>query len=588
MSEPFYYLKPVKKDVSSPFQKFSFEHEDNTTGRYQLYKTVIDELQSRINKIINSSNDDLFKYLYHFIMTEDDQIIDSESLIQPLRRLEVGYISLSSNAANNYRILEEFYKFVDDKDLKILKISSKTGSYSIKSMMRELVQQVEYTEEEEVEDKEEDEGFNEIDEGNTYTLETLRNWHLKNPRVKLVIIFEDTDSIDPQILNIFLKQINVVNDLPLKVIFGLTSSNISDWINKNIINDLKMICNNYKFETKSNTDLCLSILKEAIINSRVLMDDSLVDIILSRFFNSNNSIDNLVNEIKVSLMIHFYSNSYSTLIADDLTGDNLTDNDYDILKKLPSFKVHVEEVFTNYQRGEVSKLEVQQCFTNEYIKQQFNQAKSAYISFKQNLEKIISILDIDPIKAYQLIIKGNLFKSKTFKAILENQTDKEAYISEIKLLIQFPVVFKEIFFINGGNFERKFPKLVENYQNLMLNLVRPNARQIIENNLLSTQYLDNSIITQLSKFEPLMIKLFNLLDEAPPAINHHDFFMAFKHSLNKEVVVEEFELGELDDSQWDKILLSWFLQICNEFMVIGLIKEKSRGDHFEKSVWRGL
>ncbi|CAH6722690.1 origin recognition complex subunit 3 [[Candida] jaroonii] len=520
-------------------------------------------------------------------MTEDDPIVKSGGLITPLNRLDIGYISLSSNAANNYRILDEFYKFVDDKDLKILKISSKTGSFSIKSILRELVHQVEYKEEEEDvnSDKEEDEGFSEEvnDESSTYSLETLRNWHLKNPKIKLVIIFEDTDSIDPQILNIFLKQINVINDIPMKVIFGLTSSNISDWINKNIFNDLKMICNNHKFETKSNTDLCLTILEETIVNSKVLIDDSLVDIILSRFFNSNNSIDNLVNEIKVSLMIHFYSNSFSPLIENDLSVD-----DYEVLKKLPSFKLHVEEMFSKNQRGEVSKQQVEQCFTDAYIKQQFDQSKALYFSFKQNLEKIISMLGIEPIKAYQLIIKGSLFKSKIFKAILENQQDKESFISELQQLTQFPVVFKEIFFINGGNFERKLPKLVENYQNLMLNLVRPNARQIIENNLLSTQYLDNSIISQSSKFEPILIKLFNLLDEAPPAINHHDFFMAFKHSLNKEDIIEEFRLGEVDDIKWDKILLSWFLQVCNEFMIIGLIKEKSRGDHFEKSIWRGL
>lgn len=605
--EPFYLLEPQKKtnpsnsldqDNLSPetftvFPKLNNEQINQTQTRFEMYTSISETIMKNITNVLYSSHDELFKYLYHFCKVDDADPNPEETsnLIQPSKKLPAGYVLVSSNGINNYRIFQEFFRVVNnDEDLKLVRISAKY-SKTIKAIVRQIIWQLDGDDinddhnkdddAEEDQDEDQEDQDKERDDQSKYDLQLVREWFASNRYNKLIIVFEDTEAIGVQNINLFFQYIFGIIDLPIKVIFTLATRNISSWINNNINNELRLRLNNYKFETESDANICLNILKQVLTNSPLLLDPKLVQIILSRFSNGNNSIDSVLNEIKLSIMIHFYQNSYSRFINEDPTIE-----DVQVLKKLPSYKRFVETQLYKYKQSLITKTQVSECFKDDYILDQFNQVKQKYQNVKHQLKKIFKYLHQDELKFYQLLIQGKLFSSQLWQTI--SQSDNPKLIGHINSMGSVPILFKEVFFINGGDFETETPRLVENYNNLMLSLLRPNSRKTISDNLMSCNaYLNNSLIKKSSKMDPMVVRLFNLLNDAPPTLNHYDFFNAFKHSLDKETVCNELKVN-FQDNEWDKVILSWFLHICNEFFMLGLIKEKSRGDHFEKSIWRGL
>ena len=69
----------------------------DTQHRFDLYNQVWQHQLEKIQSILNNANNDLFQDLVKFIK------------LGTYDKLSVGYVQLTSNTANNLRILEEFY-----------------------------------------------------------------------------------------------------------------------------------------------------------------------------------------------------------------------------------------------------------------------------------------------------------------------------------------------------------------------------------------------------------------------------------------------------------------------------------------------
>lgn len=181
---------------------------------------------------------------------------------------------------------------------------------------------------------------------------------------------------------------------------------------------------------------------------------------------------------------------------------------------------------------------------------------------------------------YLIELKKNLSKDNITSAL-------EAYFENPILTTPLEyMVFNEIFSLNGGIIHAKFdkqPLFEENFENLMINLLRPNLRQTIEVSLDNYElYLANPLICKEHPLDgqPLLCAMFSVYKEAPASINLCDFYQAFAASLNKP--------ADIDDDEWKVVTYSWFVQNCFELMHMGILQMKRTSEYLEKAIWKGV
>ena len=173
--------------------------------RFELYNQVWANQSDKIQSILNNANDELFKDLIQFVNLEN------------LQQLSVGYVQLTTNTANNLRILQEFYQYIQrksDYDYKLITLNSKHFTYNIKATLREVVKQFHDT----CQIVEEMHRLN-------YDLDAIDDWfdeeRLYNSR--LVLVLEDTNLINNQLLNHYSKYCCHMLENGLKIVMGLSS-----------------------------------------------------------------------------------------------------------------------------------------------------------------------------------------------------------------------------------------------------------------------------------------------------------------------------------------------------------------------------
>ncbi|KAI5967334.1 CDC53 [Candida margitis] len=613
----YYFIQPKKKrldsDSQTPFVSLLNGNEpvSNVRFRFELYQKIWASQLQKIHSILNSANDELFSDLVKFINEPLD-----------FTKLSVGYIQLTSNNANNLRILSEFYDFSNEM-YNLIKLNSKNCQH-IKGTLKEIIRQFgEYTT---------------LDGGDylSYDLQVLRDWYAKGNDTRTVIVIEDTNLFSNQLLNQLIKLLQATH-LPIKVLLALSCDTVSTWVNSNLRNDLRLDLEGYRFKSNDNKSLGYIILNNLFLtpeltdDNPLLINNTLSTIILNRFENSNNSIDALISEIKVCYMIFFYSSPLSILIA---KFDSLPLY-IDGLRKLPSFKRHMEIKLS--QNDPIVKQMLQD---DSQVAMLFQECKKQYQKHKLTIMNAINVVyHLHPDKPkekfqlYKLLVNNKLFNSKYFhdcldlskysaevvSRIVSHLTDNcnesignidDAYLIELRKgltkdrsniapvleayfenpILTTPLeymVFNEIFSLNGGIVHAKFdkqPLFEENFENLMINLLRPNLRQTIEVSLDNYElYLENPLVSQEhlpSERQPLLCAMFKVYKEAPASINLYDFYQAFTASLNKP--------DDVDDDEWKKITYSWFIQNCFEFMHMGILQLKKTSEYIEKAIWKGV
>lgn len=605
------------------------ESSENVLRRFELYNQVWANQSDKIQSILNNANDELFKDLIQFVNLEN------------LQQLSVGYVQLTTNTANNLRILQEFYQYIQrksDYDYKLITLNSKHFTYNIKATLREVVKQFHDT----CQIVEEMHRLN-------YDLDAIDDWfdeeRLYNSR--LVLVLEDTNLINNQLLNQLLKiLLSYVGKWPLKIVMGLSCETVSSWINGNLTNELRIGIEGHKFKSNDNKSLGYIILNNLFLTPELtpenplLINSTLSTIILNRFENSNNSIDALIAEIKLCYMIYFYRLPLSILIAEE--NPQPQELYADGLRKLSSFKKYIE---LKLHQGDRS---VKDLLNNDKsVIKLFNESRSNFRKFKLAVMNAINIIyQLHPNKLkqkfelYKLLINHKLLNSKYLYELVKNLSKlSDSVLGKVLIgltdncteildgisdnhLIQLIkglgelsdlrgvsdklqnyfdnsilttpleyMVFHEVFSMDGGLIQEKFtkpPLFEENYENLMINLLRPNLRATIERGLdnyetyLANPLIENSVEQPL--MPPTLTHLFKLYKEAPTTINLYDFYQAFKSTLDEK----ELSLQLSTNEDWEKLTYAWFVQNCHELMLMGILQQKPKGDFLEKAIWKGI
>lgn len=699
----------------TPFCKLPGETPAHVEHRYSLYAKVWAHQLGAIRAILNSANNDLFARLLQCIR---DPLVD---------KLSVVYLGLSSNTANNLRVLDDFSSYAalrqEGVNIRMVRLNSKE-CFNVKAAIREVVKQVVHgsikvsndakqdeikqedddeereepedgDEEDDYEDKEDDDyDMGHGDHGGriSYDFSIVEEWARDAFRgsdpLRIVIILEDSNAFSNEVLNQLLQLFGVhATKTPLKIVMGLSSKNVGDWINSNITSKLRTLIAGCKLVAKENKDIGFQVVDDILLQNEItlenplLLDAQLSLIVLGRFENSNNSIDSLITELKLAYMTHFYQLPLSALVDPHFVPSHFH---YDALKKLPSFKTHMEYLlhkFKSMDKGgdewtkarmrmrsllesdeDVRKLfsEAKQTFQN-YQNSVMNAVKLVYYlgngekhsfqiyklvtnnqlinsTYLRDVLKRVQMFDTTKVSAIFDFIKSDSIKVQvggcidndivSLQAKLENATietivDDIAYYLHTNKNLNMKIsdnLFNEVLTINGGISEldelRPSANLEENYHNLMIHIIRPRLREIIETGLEEPRkYLRNALLLEKvrdpsSKLTgPLLTRLYHVYKDAPVNINMWDFYVAFKLSLLKESIIREIRKSlevekyepevrreyeriireaEKDTKEWDKVAYSWFLLSCFELTNMGFLREKSKGDYVEKMIWKNL
>lgn len=719
------------------FRLLSNETDEHVRHRFELYEKVWSYQKATIETILGNANNTLFNDLTEYIH-------------RPLSaKLDCGFLSMSSNTANNLRILDEFSYHIqqsatsNNQHVRIVRLNSKVcfnGKAAIKEVVKQVIQEPKDTshqidetstvfelnqegdgikEEDDEDDEDEDDDEDEMqaekddkinigksidgenaevsdEEGDesgsgriSYDFEIVEDWvqnYIKKNNcannLRIVLVLDDADSFQNDVLNLLLQLFSVYSSKnPIKVILGLITKNVNNWININITSKLRNLIEGIKLEAKDNKDIGFRVINEILLQNIIteqnplLVSARLSLIILNRFENSNNSIDSLITELKLSFMTYFYQLHLSSLLDPTFKPEGFH---YDSLRKLSSFKTHVEFHLQKFvESGDTNKkdhiLELLQ--DNNALQRLFQDARVKFQGYQNTVMNAVNIVYYlfcgkkEKFEIYKLITNNQLInspfltdllkslatfhrdKAEAFKKFLcgerilrdlPNCTDNalnkliESFDKESFDLLEEVTnyfydnkslnmkindnLFNEVLTINGGSseLEEQVPRfsIEENFENLMINLIRPKLREIIETGLDEPQlYFRNPLVSSGMKdserckrlLGPSLSRLYQIYKDAPVNINLWDFYSAFKQSLLKQEILREIEdnyeqrktelnpnlkefIIELkqSDEYWEKMTFSWFLQSCFELNAMGFIREKSKGDYMEKMLWRNL
>lgn len=681
--------------------------------RYALFCDVWSRQHKKIQCILEHANTSLFVQLTEYIkrlVVTDEQ--NEKRRLENTHKLPIGLLLLGSNTANNFRVVVDFKRHIsshenDLSDIRLINLDSKT-CVNIKAGLREIIKQLlskssEDSKEvdEENDESQDEESDDEYDGRVNYDFDIVEDWlvrymakegsSLATTKLRIIIVLRDTDSMNKQVLNQLLRLLHAYSTkLPIKVIMGLSSHNAIEWVDSNLTKDLRMLIQCVAFSSIDNKALGFKLINEIFLSFENILDEPLLlsyrlaTIIYNRFQLSNNSIDSLISEIKLSYMIYFYQQPLSCLLDPSFLPSPLY---IESLRKLPSFKLFIENLIFQYNReskaaqdqkkpiviGDFkissktsnSNLETYRKEIRSYLSSSnkiidafansYNDIKKYYLQV-MNVVNIVHSMqnlntDINPlerIKIYQMVVEGNLIFTSYFKNVLSgikkspgellqflmsshitvkigDVEDKDliklrhtlsnthnenliinAFVSYVKSELLTTKLehklFNEVFLLSGGHIINDECQLEENYENLMINLIRPKLRATIENGLNDPKsYIENDLI-QLdhSPVLPITCHLFMVYKDAPTTINIYDFFTAFKHSLPKDALLANLSEGcnndkdrDLikscsDEDRWNKLVYSWFLLSCFELVNLGFLKEKSKNDYLEKAIWINL
>lgn len=552
------------KSPPSPFRPLLEESPADARHRYTLYEKVWTHQHRQIEAILNSANHRLFQNLALFICDP------------PSAKLDTAFLALSSNTANNLRILDEFSSYVAEQPsdlahVRIVRLSSRV-CFNIKTAMREVVKQIvegpqlkkdpEASDSEgEQADSEDDDELEAADDDAaelaggriSYDFEIVREWMAVYQRKKgaenlrIVVILDDSDSFSNEVLNLLIQLLHIYRDqCPLKLVFALSSRNASDWVMSHIASRLRTLINGVRLEAKDNMDIGYHIIDDILLQNEItaenplLLDAQLSLIILTRFESSNNSIDSLIAELKLSYMIHFYQLPLASLIDPHFQP---SDFHCDALRKLPSFKNHIEALVDEVLKTPNSKTQthIKDLLTDDKcVSRLFQDAKHQFQIYQNAVMNAVNIVhwmckgDKQKFQIYKLVTNNQLVNSAFFSDLLKlmknySEDETKQFALEVlgpkmlrsvgaasdtdliklqdgfsgKPLLEYAQdfthyvhnnkhlnkkisdnLFHEVLTISGGAGELDALKpavnIEENQENLMINLIRPKSRATIE------------------------------------------------------------------------------------------------------------
>lgn len=438
-----------------PFLPHTGEDHKLTKHRYSLYEKIWSHQLGAIQQILNSANDAFFGDLVSFVNSPFSS------------KLQTAFLGRSSNTANNLRTLDEFATYLykhGNQHVRLVTLDLKECVH-VKAAVRDIIKQVlepkQRLQEEPLADfgdegepangpaEEEDiEGEAADDAGDggriSYDFGIVVDWvesyiarTNSAEQLRLVVVLQDSDAFENEVLNQLVHLLSVYSkQLPIKLVMALSSKGISDWVNDNITSNMRVLIDGTRLEAKNNKDICFQVIDDILLRNEItsenplLLDAQLSLIVLNRFENSNNSIDSLITEFKLTYMIHFYQLPLSILADPSFVPQPFH---YEALRKLPSFKTHVEFLLHSHnnfkKEGDKDEASAMAKKITELLSRD-TAILELFRNAKMQLQKYQNAV-MNAIHLIHFLSDGEKQKFQLYKLVTNNQLINSSYLSDV-------------------------------------------------------------------------------------------------------------------------------------------------------------
>lgn len=256
-----------------------------------------------------------------------------------------------------------------------------------------------------------------------------RNETIDTTDLRVVLLFEDSDSFNMRLLNNLLRLLHSFNDrIPLKLIFNVGTS-VENFAKK-LDNDLHYNFEFQQFKIEQTESILNKIVSEIMVENEYLIGNESVNFLLKRFANSARDINELLKSIKFLKMCFFFNQPLSVVgsLYKQHGIPTLNKKYYEALRMLPSFKAYVEQLIRNKTTDEeeilalltddsiLQKLVIKA--TSDYMKN-FDKFKSTFTIITTILTKYCKISSTNYLEYFgKLTNMDELIKNQFINEIL--------------------------------------------------------------------------------------------------------------------------------------------------------------------------
>ncbi|QPG73533.1 hypothetical protein FOA43_000844 [Brettanomyces nanus] len=385
----------------------------NMKRRYKLYKKNWSRQLSVINEILANTDREKFEELGRFLYEHNEEGDDDRCELMPCWHLPCGLVNLGSNISNHRRLLNQVYDFLVMSDGQsngqtvVSRLNTAVCS-SISACLKTISFDI----------------IGSFGKSINQKLPDLEDLilQLSKKQQRLVVLIEDADSLPTSTLTQLLKTLWHCSTVShnVYVVIGISTPLIifQEKIPRLVLNFLRT----RHFRIDNSNEAIGQIMGNLLLNindtyNSLIFEPRLILYFLQR--KSDIGISQFYDYMKLIYMNHYFSQPLSILWTDDFSGIDLTDDYFDVFKRLPSVRA-VNDHTTDHQENDDCQRFLHDVATeNEtgigwFLRLNLNKL----INWRFNLKNLIDFLNFMQTSFYDLKLwRTNL---DLFQLIFEN------------------------------------------------------------------------------------------------------------------------------------------------------------------------
>ncbi|XP_007528770.1 origin recognition complex subunit 3 isoform X2 [Erinaceus europaeus] len=454
VSKGCFVFKPncKKRKISVPiedyFKKGKNESEDSKL-RFETYHLMWQQMKSETERLQEELNKSLFDSLIEFLHKShcgyQNNSGDWGAQIK-LREIPTAALVLGVNVTDHDLTFRSLTEALQNNVTPYVVLLQAKDCPDIKHFLQKLVSQLmDYSVD--IESKEE-KNIQVAQKKSHCSMDSLSNWYMnmtqkmdpKLPRKKrmsnqwqsppVVLILKDMESFTTKVLQDFIIiSSQHLQEFPLILIFGIATSPII--IHRLLPHAVSSLLCIELFQSLSCKEHLTTILDKLLLTTQFpfKLSEKVLQILTNIFLYHDFSIQNFIKGLKLSLLEHFYSQPLSVLCCNLPEAKRrvnfLSDNQCENIRRLPSFRRHVEKQASGKQVALLTnerylKEETQLLLENLHV------YHTNYFLVLRCLHKFTSSLPKYPL--------GRQIRELYCTCLEKNIWDSEEYASALQLL----------------------------------------------------------------------------------------------------------------------------------------------------------